>query len=87
MKKQNNFLEGSEKMKKIFQYKKIYSRISLTLFLIAILFVSYAMRHPEAGFSEISVETTWLFYRSYVAIMVFFAVLSLISAVLSYITK
>lgn len=74
-------------MKKIFQYKKIYSRISLTMFLIAVSFVSYAICHPEAGFSGISVEMTQLFYTSYAAIMVFFAVLSLISAVLSHISK
>ncbi len=74
-------------MKKVFKYGKIYSRISLTMFLIAVLFVSYAMWHPEAGFSEVSAEMTWLFYRSYVAIMVLFAVLSLISVAVSCITK
>ncbi|MBQ2777286.1 MAG: hypothetical protein IJF50_07265 [Peptococcaceae bacterium] len=74
-------------MKKIFQYEKIYSRISLTMFLIAILFVSYAMRHPESGIPGFPLELTWLFYTSYAAIMVLFAVLSLLSAIVSYITK
>ncbi len=74
-------------MKKVFKYGTIYLRISLTMFFIAALFLVYAIWHPEAGFSGISVELTWLFYRSYIAIMVLFAVLSLISVALSYISK
>jgi hypothetical protein len=80
-------IRGDLNNEKNFQYEKIYSRISLTMFLIAVLFVSYAIRHPESGIPGFSLELTWLFYTSYAAIMVFFAVLSLISAVFAYISK
>ena len=48
---------------------------SLIMLIVAVLFVSFALWHPEMNAVDIigvriSLEATWVFYKSYVAIMV-----------------
>ncbi len=45
---------------------------SLIMLIVAVLFVGFALRHPEMGVlaTLISVETTWVFYKSYVGVII-----------------
>ena len=39
-----------------------------SMFVIAVIFVGYALQHPELSF-PIPLETTWAIYKTYIAAM------------------
>ena len=50
---------------------KKYLKIGLAMILIAILFVFYALNHPEASFPW-SNNITYIIYMAYLAIIIYF---------------
>ena len=56
---------------KLIKIKNISMLIGVSMFMVSVVYVLYAITHPEADLPfSWSYETTWVIYRTYVAVMI-----------------